>query len=265
MSGAPLRISVPLKLRAEVLQVEPVTDSKVFKISYDYPAVILADVQPGSTITTRDHLYIRGNVGSGTQIQCGGTLRIIGNVDSASITVRGHLAISGWAKKSEFHCDLTAHIDGEVKDCLLYAREILAPTIQGGVAEAMINHTGTASSAVGGSAIQVNQRKYLENQQAAGVAAVEDLREQLALVTELFGAEITQQVTTDTVQLMLLRWLRRQKTAGISNYSFRDVQEYRTVLSLVPMLREQLAATGAELREITTKLSTNESATAAHS
>jgi hypothetical protein len=58
----------------------------------------------------------------------------------------------------------------------------------------------------------------------------------------------------ENIHLMLLRWLRVQKSAGHDSYNFRDVQEFRAILQIIPEMRRQLTAVGTELRDITSRL-----------
>ena len=88
----------------------------------------------------------------------------------------------------------------------------------------------------------------MAEQRAAGEDALLTLRKQITRLSEIFGSEMLQQVTPDTVQIHLLRWLRHQKTIGVASYTHPQVQELRTLLELVPSLRSQMASIAGELR-----------------
>jgi len=147
--------------------------------------------------------------------------------------------------KSMCEVGLTAQLIGEVSDCTIFAREIIADNIIGGVAEAYANVSSNNEF------VQLNKEKLLAEQRAAGEDALLTLRKQIMRLSEIFGHEMLQQVTPDTVQIHLLRWLRYQKTIGAASYTHPQVQELRTLLELIPTLRAQMASIAGELRDTT--------------
>ena len=100
----------------------------------------------------------------------------------------------------------------------------------------------------------MNLRRFLEQQQSAGCEALQELSGSLKQILDIFGPDIAFNVTTGTAQRMLLKWLREQKAADAVAFTHAEVQEFRTILEMIPMIRAQLHAIGMELRDVTARL-----------
>lgn len=243
----------PTKVIASILEPE-VHEGEVEKqLVVHKPSIIRGTLKSGSLVHADSHLIIEGDVEPNSQIDCLGSLRIVGNVSDANISAKEHLSITGNVVDSFISGDLTVQIDGLADNCTIYAREIIASELKGGTAEALSRTLLKPQEDTKG-VIQFNYRKFLETQQKEGVLAIKDLREQMSIVHDLFGNAIVRQVSEENVQLMLLRWLRDQKSHSITGYSFREVQNYREILSVIPFIRSQLSAVGEELRDVTSRL-----------
>jgi cytoskeletal protein CcmA (bactofilin family) len=244
----------PTKIVAAIIQPEMREGDQIWNLKLLAPTVIRGIVKSGSYIQANSHLLIEGDIESNCQIDCTGMLRIVGAVADTNISGKEHLCITGSVSNSFISGDLTVQIDGDALQCTIYAREIVASNLAGGSAEALSQSVIQKSPSNATESVQINQRKFLETLQKEGVIAVQDLREQMSIVTDIFGPEIVQKVSEENVQLMLLRWLRQQKSRNLSGYNFREVQDFRTILSVVPLIRSQLAALGIELRDIAVRL-----------
>jgi hypothetical protein len=244
----------PAKLVGEVMQADDVDGDEVLKSTFSSETIINGSLKTGSDIRSSAALLIKGDVESGCTIDCLGSIRITGNVGDANISTKGHLAVGGWARDSFISSELSVHIEDRADQCTIYAREIIAQNVEGGLAEAMTHQVPHPSSSSAEIAVHVQRRKFLETQHTEGTEALAELREQMSIVNDLFGSAIVQQVTEDNVQLMLLRWLRQQKSMGISGYSYQNVQDFRKILSIIPSIRKEVSEIGSELREISTEL-----------
>lgn len=247
---------IPVKLTASVLPITTMEQSQVFDLTLTEPTAILATVEPGSNICSSQPLFIRGDVGEGTKIRCSSSLRIAGNVRKAEISCGRHVYVSGEVSDSTLKAELTVQADGRVADSSLWGTDVFVNEISGGHVEALrqtsISHTRDTGGRA--AAIRINLHEYLENRQLAGQEVLVELRESLRQILNLFGPEITLQVKHGSAQRMLLKWLQQQKAAGAPNYTRAEVQEFRTVLEMIPLIQEQAKAIGMELRDITSQL-----------
>jgi hypothetical protein len=251
-------ISQPLKVISSIVDFELLEGDVSEKLSLRNPTLIRGDLKSGSLVHSNSHLLVEGNLEPDSQIDCLGSLRIIGDVKDANLSAKEHLCICGKASNSMISCDLTIQIDGDADRCTVYAREIFASHLEGGTAEALTQSMSQSGGEGRHGSIQINYQKFLEVQQAEGVIAIKELREQMSIVNDLFGHDIVRKVSEDNVQLMLLRWLREQKARNITSYSFKEVQTYREILSVIPFIRSQLSAVGEELRSVTSRLNQTE-------
>jgi len=241
----------PAKVIASIVVPELHEGEVNGQLTVHKPAIIRGTLKSGSLVHADSHLIIEGNIESKSQIDCLGSLRIVGDTSDANISAKEHLCITGAVSNSFISGDLTIQIDGTADNCTIYAREIIASDLKGGTAKAhsqSVNSTGQDSSQ---GSIEINYQKLLETQQREGTLAIQELREQMSIVHDLFGTEIVRQVSEENIQLMLLRWLREQKSRRMTSYSFREVQNYREILSIIPFIRKQLSAVGEELRDVT--------------
>lgn len=245
--------TLPTKIIASIHEPEVHEGGVEGQLVVHKPSIIRGTLKSGSLVHADSHLIIEGNVEPNTQIDCLGSLRIVGNIRDANISAKEHLSITGKVFDSFISGDLTVQIDGSADNCTIYAREIIASELTGGVAEALSQTLLKPNEETKG-LIQFNYRKFLETQQKEGVVAINELREQMSIVNDLFGHDIIHQINEDNIQLMLLRWLRDQKTHNTMGYSFREVQNYREILSVIPFIRSQLSAVGEELRDVTAQL-----------
>ena len=233
----------PAIVEAEVLQMRNIRAEKAANERWEGSIWITGSFDEPARLMVNGDCVFYGDIADGCQIQVSGNLRIFGGVGEATLTVGNHLCVHGPMFKSMCEVGLTAQLIGEVSDCTVFAREIIADNIVGGVAEAYANVSTNNEF------VQLNKEKLLAEQRAAGEDALLTLRKQIVRLNEIFGPEMLQQVTPDTVQIHLLRWLRQQKTLGVASYTYPQVQELRTLLELVPTLRAQMASIAGELRE----------------
>lgn len=203
---------------------------------------VIGDLPAKTKLSVYGDLIVHGKVGSECELQVSGDLRIHGNVADAALSVGAHLAVVGDITGAVLEVDLTAHIVGKATDCAIYAREIVAAELAGGLAEAFTQSSSDSPS------VHFNRAKFLEEQQKAGESALETLRRQISQLLDIFGADVISQLTESNLQIMLLRWLRTQKAKGLPTYSHHQVQEYRALLEMAPLIRAQMAAIGEELR-----------------
>lgn len=246
----------PARLSGGVLPAEILEASQVAELELDKAAIIRGTLPGKAAIRTTAPLYIEGSVSAGCCIEARHNLRIVGNVQEAVIASSHHLSITGDVNKSDVAARLTLQIDGAATNCQLRAGELICALQQNCSVHAMQETQITPRGDSGGAAsvIRLNLRKFLENQQLSGQEALDELRVSLARIVDIFGPEISLNVTEGTAQRMLLKWLRKQKTAGIGNYTHAEVREFRTVLEMIPLIRDQLAAIGMELRDVTAQL-----------
>lgn len=233
---------VPAVLEAEVKQFRKLLAENAQNNRWEESIWVNGSLEKNTRLTVTGDCVIFGDVAAGCEIQISGSLRIYGDVTEASLAVGNHLCSHGSSRDSMMAVGLTSQLLGEATDCTIFAREIIANEISGGTAEAY------SPAASGSELVQVNREKLLAEQREAGEDALANLRRQLARLYEIFGPETIQQVTSDTVQVHLLRWLRQQKMLGITSFSHPQVQELRTLLELVPNLRVQMVSIAGELR-----------------
>jgi hypothetical protein len=251
--------SMPLaKLVGLVLTARVFSDSQVFDLELAEPAIILGSVRAGSHLRSSAPLYIAGEVEAGSTVECTAPLRVEGGVRGAQIHARQRCCISGSVTDSLVEGGTTLQIDGRVSNSTLRATDVLGREIRGSKVEALRQTSFDRVDEGGGqaTAIRINLHRFLETQQSAGREALEDLQRSLAQIENIFGLDVTQQVTGPTAQRMLLRWLRHQKSAGGGNYTHVEVQELRAVLEMVPLIRQQLSVMGMEMRDIAKQLAT---------
>jgi len=232
----------PTILEAEVLRIRAIESGAADEQRWDETVWISGDLNPGARIFVNGDCVIDGDVPENCEVSVSNSLRIWGSVYNAAITTGAHCCVHGDMEDTFCEIGLTAQVIGAAKNCNIYAREILAENLEGGLAEAF------APPATTNGAIHFNREKFLAEQRSAGEDTLANLRRQITRLNEIFGPEILQQVTSDTVQIHLLRWLRQQKNSGAAQFSHPQVQELRTLLELVPTLRTQLGVVAAELR-----------------
>lgn len=235
--------AVPHVLTAEVMRIRELKAVEAPMQKWDEPVWILGTLPKGSVLTVAADCVLQGDISSGCQIQVSGDLRVTGHVADATIGTGGHFCVHGDLRGAICEVGLTAQFIGRAVDCTVYAREILADKIEGGIAEAY--HQFSNKHEV----VAFNREKFLAEHRRAGEEALTTLQRQMTRLYEIFGPEIVQQVTDDTIQMNLLRWLKRQKALGIGTYSHAHVQEFRTLLEVLPGLRRELASIAAGLRE----------------
>jgi cytoskeletal protein CcmA (bactofilin family) len=233
--------SVPTVLKAEITRLRRVRGAEISGVVNESLWVI-GDLPSKTKLSVYGDLIIHGNVGSECELQVSGDLRIHGRVADAAISVGSHLAVVGNLTGAVLEVDLTVHIVGKATDCAIYAREIVADELAGGLAEAFTKSSSDSPS------VHFNRAKFLEEQQKAGENALETLRRQISQLLDIFGADVISQLTESNLQIMLLRWLRAQKAKGLPNYSHHEVQEYRSLLEMAPLIRDQMTAIAEELR-----------------
>ena len=251
--------TMPLaKLAGLVLPARVFSESQVFDLDLAEPAIILGAVRAGSHLRVRAPLYIAGDVEAGSTVECTAPLRVEGGVRGAQIHASQRCCISGSVTDSLVEGGSTLQIDGGVSNSTLRATDVMGREIHGSKVEALRQTSFDRVDEGGGqaTAIRINLHRFLENQQSAGREALDDLQRSLGQIEEIFGPDITQQVTVPTAQRMLLRWLRQQKSAGGGNYTHVEVQELRAVLEMVPLIRQQLSVMGMEMRDIAKQLAT---------
>lgn len=248
------------KLTGSVLPAKVFDHTQVFEIELTESAIILGDVAAGSRIRSRAPLFIAGNVEEDSRVECSASLRIAGDVRKAHIKASRHCCITGFVTESNLECGFTLQFDAGVLNSTLHATDVIGREIRGGTVEALrqtsFDHVEESGGAA--TAIRINLRRFLENQQVAGREAMDDLRQSLAQIQDIFGPEIVLQVTESTAQRSLLHWLRHQKNLGGGNFTHTEVQELRAILEIVPLIRQQMTSMGLELRDITSQLITRE-------
>ena len=244
------------KLTGHVRPAKILDQTQAIDIELTEPTIIMGDVAAGSRICSRAPLFIAGNVEENAHVECSASLRIGGDVRKAYIKAQRHCCITGFITEAKLECGFTLQLDAGVLNSSLRATDVIGREIRGGTVEALrqtsfdhVEETGGAATA-----IRINLRRFLENQQIAGREAIADLRRSLAQIQDIFGPETILQVTESTAQRVLLHWLRQQKSIGGGNFTHVEVQELRTILEVVPLIRQQMAAMGMELRDITTQL-----------
>jgi hypothetical protein len=251
----------PAKLSARIVDARIFNEPSVFSLDLNMPAAFQCSLLAGSRITSSAPLFIQGDLEEGVQLTCADSVRIQGSVFRSIIQAGRHVCITGEIIESTISSDCTLQIDGHVVDSNLTATDVVAGEIHGGCVEALhqtsIDHLDDSGGAA--TAIRINLRKYLERQQVVGQEAITDLSNAILQIRDLFGAQITDQVTESSAQRLLLKWLRQQKLLGNGNYTHVEVQELRTVLEMIPLIRDQLKAMGVELRDVTARLSVPES------
>ncbi len=246
----------PAKIIAQVVEAESFREALRFDLDLFEPAMIVADIDADSRIVSETSLFVDGNVGPGAVIECAGTLRVTGNVHGAVIKSGQHACIHGNVSDSDIQAELTLQIQGRVTDSNLRATDVIAGETERGSVEALHRTSIDRIVEAGGAAtaIRVNLHRFLEQQQTAGCAALEELTVSLQQILAVFGPEIAFNVTDGTAQRMLLKWLRQQKAAEAVAFTHAEVQEFRAILEMIPLIRSQLQAIGMELRDVTARL-----------
>ncbi|RPH94973.1 DUF342 domain-containing protein [candidate division KSB1 bacterium] len=247
---------VPAKIVGHVRPMSVFRESQVYDLDLTTPAMVTANVLAGSRIVSSAPLLITGDIEENTRIECADSLRVAGTIKSAAVVSGRHCCISGFVMQSDLRAVMSLQIDGGVFNSSLQATDVMAREIRGGAVEALRQTSFDRVDDTGGNAtaIRINLNKFLQHQQVAGREAIKELQQSLAMIVDIFGHEITLQVTESTAQRMLLHWLRQRKTAGTGNFTHMEVQDYREILEMVPLIREQLKALGMELRDITAQL-----------
>ncbi len=233
---------MPMLLEAEVMRIRGVDGDAADVQRWEETVWISGDLNAGARLHVNGDCVIDGDVPDGCQVTVAGSLRVYGSIGEAAVTTGGHLCVHGDLQDTLCEVGLVVQIIGVARESEIFAREILADHLEGGTAEAFASPT--ASNDV----VHFNREKFLAEQRAAGEDALATLRRQITQLYEIFGPEILQQVTPDTVQIHLLRWLRQQKNSGAAQFSHPQVQELRTLLELVPSLRSQMTQIAGELR-----------------
>lgn len=246
---------VPVKFTAQVLDAKIIAAADAATVEFHSAAIIEGSLPENARIRTQYPLYIEGDVTRGSFLQCGESLRINGSLLEATVMCTHHVCVHGDVRASEISAHLTLHVDGQICDSVVRAADVIAGNVLGGDVEALrrppLRRSDDGSVAT---AIRINLRKFLELQQESGREALDDLRRTLSQIESIFGPDIVQRAGEGKEQRLLLKWLREQKQAGVGNYTHTEVQEFRTVLELLPMIREQLASIGLELRDVTSRL-----------
>ncbi len=247
---------VPARLLVSVTPCEILTASLKYDLDVAEPLIIRGNLYAGSRIRTKAPLVVEGYIEEGSVIDARGTVRIRGDLSGVKLTTDEHLCILGQVKQSMLNARLTLQIEGTAVDCTLRAMDIIAHDVVGGDVEAlsrtMIGRVFKSSS--GTASVRINLRKYLQEQQLTGRQTVDDIRESLHQIALIFGHETVSQVEPVSVSRLLLSWLRDQKRTRGAVYSSIEVQEFRMLLEMIPVMRQQLSAAGAELRDITQRL-----------
>ncbi len=232
----------PTVLFAEIRRIRSVDPDDAVKQKWDEDLWVNGSLEPESQLFVAGDCVIFGDVPDGCQLQIGRSLRVYGDVGEAVIGTGHHLCVHGKMMNSVCEVGLTAQLVGAATDCAIYAREILADNLVGGAAEAYTQIPSTHE------AVFFNREKFLAEQREAGEDALATLHWQFARLYEIFGAEIVQQVNEDSVQMHLLRWIRKQKSLGVGGYTHPQIQEFRTLLEILPGLRREISAIASELR-----------------
>ncbi|MBU0508597.1 FapA family protein [bacterium] len=247
---------IPVKLVARVLPMKSLAASELGDLVLGEGTAIFGSLPAGTRIRTTSSLYIEGDVERDCHLQCGGSLRITGYLRKATVVSANHVCIHGEVCESNIATALTLHVDDKITDSVVRASDVITGEIVGGDVEALrqppLHRTDDTGSMA--AAIRINLRKFFENRQVAGREALDDLRRTVSQIVDIFGSEIALQASEGTEQRLLLKWIRGQKAAGGGNYTHAEVQEFREVLELIPMIREQLASIGMELRDVTSQL-----------
>jgi hypothetical protein len=250
---------VPAKLTGFVLPIAAFRESQVYHLDLAEPAAIFGTVKAGSRIVSNSALYIEGDVEEDSEIQCLRSLRIAGSVRKSKISSRHHTCITGFVSDSQISSSNVLHLDQGALSSTLSATDAVAREVRQCAVEALrhtsIEHLRGGTTAT---AIRINLRKFLENQQASGREALDELRTSLSQIVDIFGPDITLQVSESTSSRLMLKWLRKQKAAGLGNYTHAEVQELKTVLEMIPLIRDQLNAIGMELRDVTAQMQKTE-------
>ncbi|MDD5087682.1 MAG: FapA family protein [bacterium] len=245
---------VPVKLTAQVLEAQIIAAADAANLEFQDAVILEGSLPENARIRTQHPLYIEGDVTRGSFVQCGESLRVNGSLLEATVMGAHHVCIHGDVRKSDVSAHLTLHADGRITDSVVRAADVIAGAVQGGDVEGLRRPPLHRDDGGLATAIRINLRKFLETRQDAGRDALDDLQRTLSHIESIFGPAIVQRAGEGKEQRLLLRWLREQKQAGTGNYTHAEVQELRTALELLPMIREQLAAIGLELRDVTSRL-----------
>jgi len=247
---------VPLKLSVIVLPLTTVEPAERFDLDLREPAAITGGVPAGSRISSACALFIDGDVGEGAEVSCTGSIRITGGVRKARVASCQHVAIAGLLHESRAIAEFTCQADGGIISSQVRTSDLIAHDVRGSDVDAIreLSLSRMADEGKSASAIRINLRRFLESQQNAGREAIEELKQTFDRIADVFGPDIAAQTSSGSEQRMLLTWLRRQKMAGLGNYTHSEVEEFRQILEMVPLIREQLSAIGMELRDVTARL-----------
>ncbi len=250
------RDSQPGRLIVSVLPVTEVQETQKFDIESHSALMIRGNVLSGSQIRSRAPIVIEGNVLNGSRIETRSSLRVLGDVSGSYLSSDQHLSLYGNAHNSHLIAKLSVQLDGRVVDSTVRAMDVLALEIIGGDVEALSRTSVSRvnDSETGAASVRINVRKYLEEQEESGRRNIEDIRATLGQMIQIFGPQIVSQVEAASLSRTLLQWMRGQKSVTGLGYTNTEVHDYRALLETVPILREQLAAAGMELREITQRL-----------
>jgi cytoskeletal protein CcmA (bactofilin family) len=232
----------PMTLEAEVISLRSILSENAQNKRWEESLYVNGSLDENASLVVNGDCVVSGDIRDGCEVQVSGSLRVYGEVGEADLAVGKHLCVHGKMHGTIIQAGLVVQLIDQAIDCTIFAREILADHLIGGTAEAY------APVASNNDLIKVNREKFLQEQRAAGEDALATLRRQITRLYEIFGSEIVHQVTSDSLQIHLLRWLRQQKSNGIKPYSHPQVQEFRTLLELAPLLRLQISSIAGELR-----------------
>jgi cytoskeletal protein CcmA (bactofilin family) len=232
----------PMTLEAEVISLRSILSENAQNKRWEESLYVNGSLDENASLVVNGDCVVSGDIRNGCEVQVSGSLRVYGEVGEADLAVGKHLCVHGKMHGTIIQAGLVVQLIDQAIDCTIFAREILADHLIGGTAEAY------APVASNNDLIKVNREKFLQEQRAAGEDALATLRRQITRLYEIFGSEIVHQVTSDSLQIHLLRWLRQQKSNGIKPYSHPQVQEFRTLLELAPLLRLQISSIAGELR-----------------
>jgi hypothetical protein len=246
---------IPVKVIAHVLPMITVSDFPDKKLILDQAACIIGTIPPGTVIRAQSSLLIDSPLAE-CEIYCAGTVRALKSVQKSKISTRAHACFHDDVTDSDIKAERTLIIGKIASNCILSARDVVGWEIHGGQVNALrqpaVEHVlGGGDGAV---VIRINLRKFLEHQQEAGCKALEELRASLNMIVDIFGPQTTLQAGESNQRRLLLNWLKEQKRRYGINYTHAEVQEFRTILEMVPLIRDQLAEIGVELRDITMQL-----------
>lgn len=246
----------PTVLTAEVAPTIVFQESQVFDLDLYDCACFYADIQANSRIQSQGALFIQGDIKQGTKIVCADSVRILGSVHKADISAEGHLCLVGNAADAVLRARLTLQTDGVLTDTSAIGMDVIAKSVDGGTVEALNpcildSDSGEMHSPA---SLSMNIRRFLEDQQKMNKAAIHEIQQSLQRISDLFGPDVVQRVEEGSVQRVLLDWLRIHKESSAKQFSYKDVQELRMILELIPELRQRLAAVGMELQDITRQL-----------